>query len=179
MELAGFAFDVVPANVDERRLNREAPCDYVLRLAFAKAASVANELSDPRPRLVIGADTIVVVDGEILQKPADPDDARRMLHRLSGRSHDVLTGVALVYGAERRDAVEQTRVTLVVLDEETVEWYVATGEPSDKAGAYGVQGLAARFVSRIDGSYTNVVGLPVELVDRLLRDIFSQGGQPI
>ena len=173
MARAGFVFDVIPAVVDELRFDGEAPRDYVSRLASTKAEAVASGLADRQTHVVIGADTVVVVDGEVLEKPEDADDARRMLRCLSGRSHDVLTGVVVLRGSERRDAVEQTRVTVVDLDDETIEWYVASGEPTDKAGAYGVQGIASRFVARVEGSYTNVVGLPVALVDRLLRDICS------
>lgn len=144
------------------------------RLAFEKAETVAAGLSDGRLQVVLGADTIVVVDGDILSKPRDTQDAREMLRRLSGRSHDVLTGVALLRGPERRSAVEQTRVSLVELADDVIEWYLTTGEPMDKAGAYGVQGIASQFVERIEGSYTNVVGLPVSVVSRLLRDIAQE-----
>ncbi len=168
---AGFEFDVIPADVDERHLDGETPGDYVSRLAFKKAEAVAAELADGDRRVVLGADTVVVVDGDILAKPEDTRDARRMLRRLSGRRHDVLTGVAMLCEAERRGAVERTRVWMVELEDEIIESYLTTGEPMDKAGAYGVQGVASRFVERIEGSYTNVVGLPVALVDRLLRDM--------
>ena len=171
---AGFEFEVTPADVDERQRDRELPKAYVSRLAFEKAETVAAGLSDGGLQVVLGADTIVVVDGDILSKPRDTQDAREMLRRLSGRSHDVLTGVALLRGPERRSAVEQTRVSLVELADDVIEWYLTTGEPMDKAGAYGVQGIASQFVERIEGSYTNVVGLPVSVVGRLLRDIAQQ-----
>ena len=171
---AGFEFEVTPADVDERQRDREFPKAYVSRLAFEKAETVAAGLSDGRLQVVLGADTIVVVDGDILSKPRDTQDAREMLRRLSGRSHDVLTGVALLRGPERRSAVEQTRVSLVELADDVIEWYLTTGEPMDKAGAYGVQGIASQFVERIEGSYTNVVGLPVSVVSRLLRDIAQE-----
>jgi len=165
---AGFEVEVVPADVDERRLDHEAPAAYVRRLAVAKAAAVAARLSDGS-RVILGADTVVVVDGDVLGKPRHEPEASQMLRRLSGRTHRVLTGVALVCGEESLEAVESSEVTLVRLDEAAVAWYVATGEPMDKAGGYGIQGYASRFVDRIHGSYTNVVGLPVSLVDRLLR----------
>ena len=164
---AGYAFDVVPADIDEQRWPREAPRDYVQRLATSKAEAVAAENPD---RLVLGADTVVVVDGDVLGKPADDAEASEMLRRLSGRVHEVLTGVAVVTNTSRWVAVESTLVTLVGLDPLTIDWYVATGEPLDKAGAYGVQGIASRFVERIEGSYTNVVGLPVALTARLLGE---------
>ncbi len=171
---AGFEFEVTPADVDERQRDRELPKAYVSRLAFEKAETVAAGLSDGRLQVVLGADTIVVVDDDILSKPRDTQDAREMLRRLSGRSHDVLTGVALLRGPERRSAVEQTRVSLVELADDVIEWYLTTGEPMDKAGAYGVQGIASQFVERIEGSYTNVVGLPVSVVSRLMRDIAQE-----
>ena len=171
---AGFEFEVTPADVDERQRDRELPKAYVSRLAFEKAETVAAGLSDGRLQVVLGADTIVVVDDDILSKPRDTQDAREMLRRLSGRSHDVLTGVALLRGPERRSAVEETRVSLVELADDVIEWYLTTGEPMDKAGAYCVQGIASQFVERIEGSYTNVVGLPVSVVSRLLRDIAQE-----
>ena len=121
-------------------------------------------------RIVLAADTIVFIDGEILGKPRDLLHAASMLRRLSGRVHEVLTGVAVVRGTARRTVVETTRVSLVELAESTIDWYLSTGEANDKAGAYGVQGVASRFVDRIDGSYTNVVGLPIARVDQLLRE---------
>ena len=164
---AGFTFDIVPADIDEQRWPDEAPRDYVQRLATSKAEAVAAENPERR---VLGADTVVVVDGDVLGKPADDAEASEMLLRLSGRVHEVLTGVAVVSSAWRRVAVESTLVTLARLDPRTIDWYVATGEPLDKAGAYGVQGIASRFVERIEGSYTNVVGLPVALTARLLGE---------
>ena len=163
---AGYDFDVVPAALDESRLDGEAPNDYVTRLAGAKAAAVAPRFPD---RVVIGADTVVVIDGAVLGKPADDAAAVGMLGRLSGHGHDVLTGVALHLGARALGGVEVTRVTFAALDDARIRWYVETGETGDKAGAYAVQGIGSRFVERIEGSYTNVVGLPIPLVDRLLR----------
>ena len=162
---AGYRFEVVPPDIDERRQPGEAPRDYVARLAAEKAAAVAPRYPE---RVVLAADTTVVVDSTVLGKPRDADDAAGMLRRLSGRAHDVLTGVAVRRGGAAVSAVEQTAVHLAALDEALIGWYVATGEPSDKAGAYGVQGIASRFVTRVEGSYSNVVGLPLTLVDRLL-----------
>ncbi len=164
---AGYDFVVIPSEIDEQRWPEEAPRDYVQRLAIAKAEAVAAENPE---RVVLGADTVVVVDGDVLGKPVDDAEASEMLLRLSGRVHEVLTGVAVVTSESRRVAVESTLVTLTRLDPRTIDWYVATGEPLDKAGAYGVQGIASRFVERIEGSYTNVVGLPVALTARLLGE---------
>ena len=147
----------------------ESPHDFVVRIAIAKATTVSGGPGDDR--LVLGADTIVVVGGDVLGKPRDSDDAASMLRRLAGRTHEVLTGVALVRGLDRRTEVASTRVTLVDLDAGAIRAYVATGEPMDKAGAYGVQGIASRFVDRIEGSYTNVVGLPMAVVERLVKEM--------
>lgn len=170
---AGYRFEVVPPDIDERRQAGEAPRDYVARLAAEKAAAVAPRYPE---RVVLAADTTVVVDATVLGKPQDPDDAAGMLRRLSGRAHDVLTGVAVRRGGACVSAVEQTAVHLAALDEALIGWYVATGEPSDKAGAYGVQGIASRFVTRVEGSYSNVVGLPLALVDRLLARLAGGDG---
>jgi septum formation protein len=167
---AGFAVEVIPARLDETRLPLEPPRDYVRRLALGKATAVAETLTDDAA-IVLGADTVVVVDGDVLGKPQDERHAATMLRRLSGREHDVLTGVALVCRATRSIAVETSHVTFVDLDQAMIDWYVALGESLDKAGGYGIQGGASRFIERIQGSYTNVVGLPVSRVDRLLRDM--------
>lgn len=159
---------MVPPDVDESQHPDESPGDYVKRLALAKVSAV---VSGHPGRIVIGADTTVVIDNVVLGKPHDPDDAVRMLRLLSGRTHDVLTGVAVRCGAARVCDVETTLVRLVELDEALIAWYVGTGEPSDKAGAYGAQGIASRFVVRLEGSYSNVVGLPLALVDRLLGQL--------
>ena len=170
---AGYEFDVIPADVDERPLDGEAPREFVCRIAMDKADAVVAAVADVEgagDRIVLAADTIVFIDGEILGKPRDLRHAASMLRRLSGGVHDVLTGVAVVCGTARRNVVETTRVSLVELAESTIDWYLSTGEANDKAGAYGVQGVASRFVDRIDGSYTNVVGLPMARVDQLLRE---------
>jgi septum formation protein len=164
LRAAGLKFTVRVADIDETRLAGETPAAYVLRLARAKAAAVARG-----DELVLGSDTTVVIDGEILGKPADAADAERMLRLLSGRWHEVLTGVALRRGLEVRDAVATTRVRFVRLSGAEIRWYIATGEPFDKAGAYAIQGCGSRFVEGIEGSYSNVVGLPVEAVYRMLK----------
>jgi len=167
---AGYEIDVVPADVDESRFDAEPPRRYVSRLAAAKAAAVASRAGR---RIVVAADTIVVIDGLVLGKPADRRDAASMLDRLSGRTHEVLTGVVVAGDGRRLDAVEMTRVTFATLEPARIAWYAGTGEPDDKAGAYAVQGIGSRFVERIEGSYTNVVGLPVALVDRFVRQLES------
>jgi septum formation protein len=169
---AGFEFVVRPVEIDEQPRDGETPVDYVLRLAREKAAAAAaaNPVSG---EVVIAADTSVVVDGQILGKPVDDEDACRMLRLLSGREHEVLTGVAIRRDGREASAVASTCVQFLPLTTEEITWYVASGEPRDKAGAYAVQGLASRFVEQIRGSYANVVGLPVALVHRLLVDAFG------
>ena len=165
---AGYEIDVVPADVDESRFDAEPPRRYVSRLAAAKAAAVASCAGG---RIVVAADTVVLIDGLVLGKPADRRDAASMLGRLSGRTHEVLTGVVVARDGRRLDAVETTRVTFATLEPARIAWYAGTGEPDDKAGGYAVQGIGSRFVERIEGSYTNVVGLPVALVDRFVRQL--------
>jgi septum formation protein len=169
---AGYAFVVRPVEADERLLDGERPTDYVLRLARAKAASGAACAPD---EVVLAADTTVVAAGEILGKPGDDADAARMLSLLSGRRHEVLTGIAVRSGRCERWAVETTIVEFRPLSSAEIAWYVASGEPRDKAGAYAIQGLASRFVARIEGSYTNVVGLPVSVACRLLAEVADLG----
>lgn len=166
---AGIRFTVHKVDVDEAPLPGEHPEQHVRRLALEKAAAAATA----RPEaVVLGADTVVTIDGAILGKPRDDRDAAAMLRRLSGRDHEVFTGIALaVPGRPIAVDVACTRVWFSVLSPAEVEWYVRSGEPRDKAGAYAIQGLASRFVERIDGSYSNVVGLPVALVWRLLKDL--------
>ncbi len=176
LRAAGIDFDVKPANVDEQVHDGESAEAYVVRIARDKARVVSTQLPD---RVVLAADTTVVVGGQILGKPEDAGDARRMLRLLSGRAHEVLTGVCVnVPRAEagapldRCDArISRTHVEFAALTDEEVEWYVKSGEPMDKAGAYAIQGLASRYVTKIDGSYSNVVGLPVALVYELLKSI--------
>jgi septum formation protein len=168
---AGFVFDVRTAPISERRRPDEPPEDYVVRLATEKAAAVAARLVN---RPVLGADTVVVVDETVLGKPVGPADAIRMLQRLSGREHEVLTGIAVFWGKRRRTAVERTRVWFSALDDAEIRAYVDSGEPMDKAGAYAIQGRASRFIPRIDGSYTNVVGLPVAAVTAVLKELSAE-----
>jgi septum formation protein len=158
LQLLGLRFEVRPAEADETPRPDEAPAALVRRLATAKAAAVVSGTGD---EVVIAADTVVEVDGATLGKPADPDDAAAMLRRLSGRTHRVLTGLAVRHGAGAATAVVVTAVSFTALTEADIAWYVATGEPLDKAGAYAIQGAGGVFVERIDGSYHNVVGLPL------------------
>lgn len=160
-------FEVIPADVDETPFSSEAPDAYVERLAVAKAQAIASRHPT---RLVLGADTVVVQDGALLGKPVDEADAVRMLSQLSGREHRVMTGVAVISGQRVRSIVVTTRVVMRVVTEQEMRAYWHTGEPRDKAGGYGIQGLAARFVASIEGSYTNVVGLPLVETEALLND---------
>ena len=166
LRAAGIPFEVDAPNIDEDPLPGESPEQYVVRVARDKALAVACRKSG---KLVLGADTTVVVGGAILGKPADATEARNMLQRLSGRAHDVLTGVALRDGGREWTAVVSTEVRFLPITPAEIDSYIASGEPLDKAGAYAIQGLASRFIERIDGSYTNVVGLPVGVVCALLR----------
>jgi len=170
---AGFAFDVAHADIDETPLAHEPADRYVVRLAEGKARAVAARFPD---RAVLGADTTVVVDGDILGKPADAADAAAMLRRLQGRGHEVLTGIALVAHGRAQVVLEATQVSFGPMTDAEIAAYVATGEPMDKAGAYGIQGWAARHVTRVEGSYSNVVGLPVAVVYQLLAG--AALGQP-
>lgn len=164
---AGFLFDVVPVEIDESVRPGEDPAGYVSRLALAKARDVARR--NPGS-LVLGADTAVVAGDRILGKPSDADEAAGMLKTLSGRGHEVLTGVAICLDAREACDVARTGVRFLHLSATEIAWYVASREPYDKAGGYAVQGLASRFVESIDGSYSNVVGLPVSMVYRVLKD---------
>jgi septum formation protein len=188
----GLSFEVRPVDLDETPRAGEAPREYVLRLALGKAAARAST-----GELVLAADTIVVIDGELLGKPRDPGDARRMLRRIAGREHTVLSGVALLEApcegqpselgevvARSAATVETSRVVMAPLGDADIAWYVATGEPLDKAGSYAVQGLGALFVETVHGNYTNVVGLPLPATHRLFRELghdllsFRAGGAP-
>lgn len=167
LRAAGIDFEVMPAHVDETLQDGEAPAAYVARVAEDKARAIHQRHPD---RVILAADTTVVVDQHILGKPADAEDARRMLRLLSGRAHEVITGVSVITSTGAIDTrLDRTTVEFAPLTPGEIEWYVASGEPMDKAGAYAIQGLASRFVSRIDGSYSNVVGLPVSLVCEMLR----------
>jgi septum formation protein len=168
LETIGVEFELAPSQIQERPHAGEAPPDYITRLARAKVIAVARKRDSG---LVIGADTIVVLDGRVLGKPEDEEDAERMLRQLSGRWHAVMTGVALYDIATRREVADydKTLVRFAQLTDREIEWYVKSGEPSDKAGAYGIQGLGSLFVEEIAGNYFNVVGLPLPLVYRLAR----------
>ena len=199
---AGISFVVQPADVDETPISAESARDCAVRLAREKALKIWRI----RPQdVVLGADTVVVVDGEILGKPVDAEDAARMLRVLSGREHQVITGVAVarlrlqavapesvgspglakaarpgappvgVDDAELQTASETTLVTMSAISEDEIREYVTTGEPMDKAGAYAIQGIASRWIPRIEGDYSNVVGLPVALVRRMLGDLNGRG----
>ena len=168
---AGFEFEVRTSSLDETPKAGESPEEFARRAARDKALSVAA--GAPQGSLVLGADTIVVTDHEILGKPVDASDAARMLRMLSGITHRVITGVCLVRGPAHVEAIRHaiTWVTFRRLDEQEIAEYVASHEPFDKAGAYGIQGLASKFVTRIEGCYFNVVGLPVAMVYDLLKSL--------
>ncbi|MDX2181464.1 MAG: Maf family protein [Bryobacteraceae bacterium] len=165
LRAAGIPFTVRPADVDESIEPGEDPLDYVRRLAHAKAMAIETRPGD----IVLAADTTVTVDGEVLGKPADREDAARMLRLLSGRVHEVHTGICLASDEETALDSATTQVWFAPMSDAEIAAYVATGEPMDKAGAYGIQGAASKFAERIEGCYFNVVGLPVELVWRHLR----------
>jgi septum formation protein len=198
LRAAGFTFDVIVADVDERVRDEEPACAYVRRLAAEKSATVLARLKPCAPEtpegrhpgrplrvvtqgfssaeaVVLGADTAVVVDGDILGKPRDDRDAERMLRLLSGRAHEVMTGISLRRVDFEIGRVETTRVEFTTLTDADIAWYLKSGEGRDKAGAYAIQGLASRFIPRIDGSYSNVVGLPVATVVEILASCREKG----
>jgi septum formation protein len=178
LALLGVPFDVIPVDLDESARPGESPHDLVRRLAIDKAGSVAVSDLDvidggaSADVVVLAADTTVEVAGEILGKPVDADDARRMLRSLSARTHQVHTAVVVRRGARTEHDIVTTFVTMSPMTEASIEWYLATGEPLDKAGAYAIQGAGGAFVTAIEGSASNVVGLPLTTVVELLR---SQG----
>ncbi|MGB6774877.1 MAG: Maf family protein [Terriglobales bacterium] len=164
---AGITFEVQPAHITENSLPGETAKDCAERLAREKALAVARQ----RPHdCVLGADTVVVVDGQLLGKPSDTTAAARMLRMLSGRQHQVITGVCLVVDGKPSVASETTLVTMTEITGQEIADYIATGEPMDKAGAYAIQGIASRWIPRIEGDYSNVVGLPVALVFRIMQE---------
>ncbi|HEY1577957.1 MAG TPA: Maf family protein [Terracidiphilus sp.] len=165
---AAFTFEVRPAHLNEDPRADEDPIAYVVRLARDKAQAVFNELNDPEI-VVLGADTTVTLDGHILAKPENAADAARMLRMLSGRTHRVITGVAVATASGTQVAAEVTGVQFLTLSDEEIAAYIATGEPMDKAGAYGIQGYAAKWIPRVQGCYFNVVGLPLALVSTMLE----------
>lgn len=174
LRAVGWTFEAEAADVDESILPGEDAVSYIERLAREKAQAVASRRLFG---LVLGADTVVVVDGRVLGKPRGRDEAREMLLSLRGREHAVLTGVALVRAESKRVVVahERTRVRFASMSEAEIDWYVETGEASDKAGAYGVQGRAALFIEHIEGDYLNIVGLPVRLVYELAQEMMQPG----
>jgi len=174
---AGITFEVRSALIDESPREGELPSDYVQRLALEKARAVAEAAADRQPdndeTILIGADTTVVIDGEMFGKPETEEDARRTLQRFSGRIHEVHTGLALIKkpGAWEKVAEEITRVTFAKLAAHEIESYIASGEPFGKAGGYAAQGIAGRYITRIEGCYFNVVGLPLARLYSLLTHV--------
>ena len=169
LERAGWPHEIIVAGIDETVLPNEKAVDYVQRLARSKAEAVASRLG---AGLVLGADTTVVVASQILGQPEDRADAKRMLNLLNAKWHEVLTGVAVVrVGGETRVAYERTRVRFAEMSENEIDWYISTGEPFGKAGAYGIQGKASLFVEEIEGDYFNIMGLPIRLVYELAADV--------
>jgi septum formation protein len=168
LDLIGIAHEVHPANIDETMRPREAPRRYAERLAREKASAIATRDPD---LITIGADTVVVIDRKVLGKPADADDAARMLRMLSGREHTVITAVAVSRGRKLRSAIEEVRVKFRGLRDDEIDAYIAMGEPMDKAGAYGIQGYGATIVERIEGDYFAVMGLPLVRLVGLMRDV--------
>jgi septum formation protein len=168
LERAGWPHEIIVAGIDETLLPDEEAASYVQRLARSKAEKVASGLDGG---LVLGADTTVVVADQILGQPVDEADARRMLELLNAKWHEVLTGVALVrVGGETRVGYETTRVRFAEMSDEEIDWYISTGEPFGKAGAYGIQGKASLFIEEIEGDYFNIMGLPIRLVYELAAD---------
>jgi septum formation protein len=168
LERAGWPHEIIVAGIDETLLPDEEAASYVQRLARSKAERVASGLDGG---LVLGADTTVVVADQILGQPVDEADARRMLELLNAKWHEVLTGVALVrVGGETRVGYETTRVRFAEMSDEEIDWYISTGEPFGKAGAYGIQGKASLFIEEIEGDYFNIMGLPIRLVYELAAD---------
>ena len=163
LQMLGIVFEVRPSHIPEEWQPGEAPVAYAERLAREKALSVPGAL-------VLGADTTVLLDGQLLEKPAEAEDALRILRRLQGRTHEVISSIALVSGGVVRQATDITRVTFRSAEDDLLRAYIATGEPMDKAGAYGIQGYGAALVERIEGDFFGVMGLPVRLVLRLLEE---------
>jgi len=172
---AGIEFVVRPANIPEVRLPHESPKGFAERMAQEKARTIRNNVEAAHPRnrnslAVLGADTVVVIGNEVLGKPTNSGDAARMLRLLSGREHSVITGVCLSGETFEDVRSETTIVYFGELSESDIKSYIKTGEPMDKAGAYAIQGMASRWISKIEGDYNNVVGLPVDLVLQMLRE---------
>jgi len=169
LEQIGMTYEQVPANIDEEPLGGESPDVYVLRMALEKARAAATRL-DQKQAPVLGADTAVVIDGEILGKPSDQEHGAQMLRRLSSNTHQVMSAVAIVGGDRELTEISVTEVSFRALSDDEIAAYWATGEPADKAGGYGIQGLAAMFIDRIQGSYSGVMGLPLFETTRLLNN---------
>src|SRR3977135_936672 len=169
LKTVNWPFEVVSPDIDETRYANEDALTYVQRLALAKAEAVAQRVTGS---LIVAADTTVVIGEQILEKPSDQNDARRMLRQLSGQWHQVITGVALIDTAasESHVACETTEVKFATMSPDEIEWYVSSGEPMDKAGAYAIQGLGARFVEGIRGDFFNVMGLPVRLLYEMVQE---------
>jgi septum formation protein len=172
LKTVGWPCDILPVDIDETRRTEESAIDYVQRLARDKAEAAASR--SPQS-IVVGADTTVAVDTHILEKPVDKPDAREMLRLLNNRWHTVLTGVAVIEPGTSKTVVacEETQVKFAAMSDEEIRWYVETGEPMDKAGAYAIQGLGSRFISEIRGDYFNVVGLPVRLLYELMSSVLG------
>jgi len=168
LELIGIEHEVLPSNIDETLRPRETPRRHAERLAREKASAIATR--EPG-KITVAADTIVVINRKVLGKPRDEDDARRMLAMLSGREHTVITAVAVARGRKLRSAVEEVKVKFRRLREDEIDAYIATGEPMDKAGAYGIQGFGATIVECVNGDYFAVMGLPLARLVTLLRDL--------
>ncbi len=173
----GVDFSVLSVDVDESRLEQESPVDYVKRVAIAKAKAGWKKLADQEKKPVLGADTSVVLDDDIMGKPRDQQQARTMLQRLSGTSHQVLTAVAIVNGQQTLCELNTSTVTFAELSNADIDWYLATKEGVDKAGSYAVQGLAALFIEQINGSYSAVMGLPLRETGLLLNQIAGAGNE--
>lgn len=171
MRSVGWRFEKDVPDIDESQRNRESPEDYVQRLALEKAELISKKYPD---EIVLGADTTVVIDGEIIGKPVDVAEAHRMIAMLSGRWHEVLTGVAVVQNGNSSVRSQSTRVKFVELTKGEIDFLVEKGDPLDKAGAYAVQAQAALFIEAIDGDYWNVVGLPISLVYRMIAEARAQ-----
>jgi septum formation protein len=178
---AGFDFEVFPTDVDESQRHGEYATNFVRRLAEEKARAVARQLSQRShddAGIIVAADTVVELEGDILGKPSSAENARAILRRLSGRIHEVLTGLAVlpVSGVRFRVVVESTRVTFAPLSDREIEEYIESGEPFDKAGAYAIQGRGGKFVTRIEGCHFNVMGLPLARLHAILRELSAERG---
>lgn len=173
---AGFEFEILPSDVNESFRPGESAADYVRRLAGEKARAAARKLAARAGRdssVIVAADTVVVVENEVLGKPASQEDARAMLRRLSGRTHEVLTGLAVLSlpSQDVEITMESTRVTFALMTDREIEEYIASGEPFDKAGAYAIQARGGKFITRVEGCYFNVMGLPLARLYSILREI--------